>query len=398
MEDEAPTSRRARLDHSRRGRRLQILLLALVLFAGGATAYAVGRDREPSAAQSPGSTVRAGATSTLPDATGVGGGAVGPTKTDRTARRKLSNADPLRVWVGGDSLSGELGPTLGRLLAPTGVVKVSVDFKVGSGLNDNGLRNWAEHVPSQMASGNPDVAIFMIGANDASIVGGNEARWAPAYRAKVGRLMDELVGDRRRRVFWVGPPTLRDSSLDRGAKALSELMRDEARTRPDVTFVDAYTMFAAPEGGYTNRLDLSALAKSPAFGAQVPTSSLNSVLVRISDGVHFNDNGATWIAYNVARLLDAEWRIVAQSGGKPLSVTIESGGGDIPGYQPSAGSSWHPSTTTTGHGWSGSSTPSTTAPTATTPVTTVAPTTVPATTAPPTSGTTTPTTTAGGGG
>jgi hypothetical protein len=394
MEDDGPTSRRARLARVRRGRRLQILVLAVVLIAGGATAYAVGRDRDPSAAQ-PGVTTLPSTTTTGPYGSLPYGGTVAPTKTSHAPRRKLSHEDPLRVWVGGDSLSGELGPSLGNLLAPSGVVKVTVDFKVGSGLHDNGLRNWPERVPSQMADTNPDVAIFMIGANDASIVGGYESSWAPGYRDKVSRLMDALVGDHHRRVLWVGPPTLRDSTLDRGAKALSALMRDEAKAHPDVTFVDAYSMFSAPSGGYTNHLDLSALTTSPAFGAQVAAGSLADVLVRISDGVHFTDNGATWIAYNVAKLLDAEWKIVAQSGGKPISVTIESGGGDIPGYQPPQSSSqWHPSSTTTGYGSSGTGAPTSTVP-VTAPVTTVAPTTAaPTTVAPTTSPTTsaTPTT------
>lgn len=397
MDDDAPTSRRARLQSVRRGRRLQAAVLAMVVVAGGATAYAVGRERDPSAAL--GRPAPAARTSTTLGSAGAGGATSTAPRTSRSPRRTITNADPLRVWVGGDSLAGELGPSLGALLGPTGVVKVTVDFKVGSGLNDAGVRNWPERVAAQMAATNPDVAIFMIGANDAPIVGGDAARWAPAYRAKVDRLMNDLAGARNRRVLWIGPPTLRDSSLDRGAKALSDLMRQEAAPRRNVTFLDAYRMFSAPGGGYTDRIDLSALARAPAFGAEVTSTSLANVLVRIGDGVHFSTNGATWIAYNVARLLEAEWKIVAQSGGTPISVTIESGGGSIPGYTPHP-SRWRPPTTTVpDHGASGTTAPATTAPATTAPTATAPRTTAPATTVPPATSppTTGPPTTAGGG-
>ena len=72
----------------------------------------------------------------------------------------------------------------------SGIVKTVVDFKVGSGLHNNTLRNWPERIPSQMAEYSPDVAVFMIGANDASIVGSDTAAWEPEYRAKVSEMMD----------------------------------------------------------------------------------------------------------------------------------------------------------------------------------------------------------------
>ena len=265
---------------------------------------------------------------------GVRSPANSPTLRITSHRVALTPAAPLKVWVGGDSLAGELGPSLGNELAPTGIVKTVVDFKVGSGLHNNVLRNWPERIPSQMAEYSPDVAIFMIGANDASIVGSDTAAWEPEYRAKVSEMMDLLGGtNHQRTVYWVGPPTMGSSSLDPGAKALSALMADEAKHHPHVVFVNAYSMFSGPDGGYSSHLDLPALHRT-------------DVLVRISDGVHFTDAGAQWIAYNVGKLLDAQWQITKQAGGgAALSVTIESGGGSIPGgYTPTYRSHYYPTT------------------------------------------------------
>jgi hypothetical protein len=123
--------------------------------------------------------------------------------------RALSHDKPLRLWIGGDSLSGELGYQLGPMLAKLGIVKTHVDYKVSSGLANN-LRNWPEHFKEEEAQYEPEAAIFMVGANDASIVGSaTDAVGAPAweskYRAEVDEMMDLLVGGAAHRtVFWVG--------------------------------------------------------------------------------------------------------------------------------------------------------------------------------------------------
>ncbi len=314
------STRRAQLERARRRRKggaVTALAIAVVVLAAiGIGAWRINsgaKSNSQSAVSNP-----ARSTTSL-DAIGASLAKV----VGKKPPRALSHDDPLRLWVGGDSLAGELGPTLGTELAPTGIVQTTVDFRVGSGLHDNSLRNWPERAPSQMASYTPDVAIFVIGANDASIVGSDTNAWAPGYRAKVSEMMDLLGGaDHHRTVYWVGPPTMGSPSLDRGAKALGALMADEAHHHPHVVYVDAYSMFSGPDGGYSSHLNLPAALGGP------------DTLVRISDGVHFTNAGASYIAYNVAKLLDEQWQITKQSGGKAITVTVETGGGSVPGYRP----------------------------------------------------------------
>ena len=126
---------------------------------------------------------------------------------------------------------------------------------------------------------------------------------------------------------------MKSSQLERGAKALSELMADEATRHKNVVFIDAYTMFADGDGHYTNRIDIPALDKK-------------NVLVRIGDGVHFTNDGADWLAYQLSILLDEQWKITQQSGGTPIRVSIESNGGSVPGYTPRTGGRSYRTTTT----------------------------------------------------
>ena len=49
------------------------------------------------------------------------------------------------------------------------VVDATIDYKVSSGLEDQGIRDWYQHAQEKMASEDPDAVVFIIGTNDASI-------------------------------------------------------------------------------------------------------------------------------------------------------------------------------------------------------------------------------------
>lgn len=270
--------------------------------------------------------------------------------------RALSHADPLRLWIGGDSLAGSFGPALGKTASETGIVDATIDYKVSSGLEDQGVRDWFQHSQEAMASLNPDAVVFIIGTNDASMAntydsnGDGVPDWQVNYREKIDRMMETLVGgSRHRTVFWLGPPTLGDSSLDKGAALLGPVMREEAaKYAPDVVYVDTYHLFSGPDGGYSRSL---------------PDAQGNSVEMRISDGIHFTVDGAQYLSDAVWKLLNKRWHITAQADpAQPIDYTIAPGSNDyVPGvgrYRPSSGSS--SSGNSSSNGRSSTTTPSTT--------------------------------------
>lgn len=288
----------------------------------------------------------------------------------RTPPRPLSHAAPLRLWIGGDSLSGELGYTLGPILTKLGIVKTRVDYKISSGLASNGVRDWPERFAQEQLQYQPEAAIFMVGANDASIVGSavdavGAPVWEAKYRASVAEMMDLLIGGTAQRtVFWIGSPTL-DTRYDHGAKELGRVMREEAAKRPTIVYIDAYSMFS--ENGE--------------YSAYLTNAQGERVRMRISDGVHFTTAGAELLTARVYKLLNSRWNLAGQADpSQPIPYSMSSSGGSIGGTNLGNNNGSGSSTTTTPTTVAST----TTAPVATTPTTT-APTSPPTSSSPPTS-------------
>ena len=247
--------------------------------------------------------------------------------------RPLSHDNPLRLWIGGDSLSGAFGPPLGQMGGATGVVDARIDYKISSGLADQGIRDWPEHAQQEMVDHDPDHIVFIIGANDASIVntydgdGNGVDDWKVDYRKKVDEMMETFVGGARHRiVYWLGPPTMGDQSLNKGAYELGRLMRAEAaKFAPDVVYIDTYRLFADENGDYSRYL---------------PDANGEEQQMRISDGVHFSVDGANYLADKLWKRLDKRWHITGQADpSQPIDYTIAEGSNDyVPGvgvYRPS---------------------------------------------------------------
>jgi hypothetical protein len=259
--------------------------------------------------------------------------------------RPLSHAAPLRLWIGGDSLAGDLGYQLGPMVAKLGIVRAHVDYKVSSGIASNNIRNWPENFTQEESQYQPEAVIFMVGANDAAIVGNND--WETQYRSKVDHMMDLLVGGTAQRtVFWIGSPIL-GSQHNHGVEDVDRVMREEAAKRPTVVYIDAYSLFSV-NGEYS---------------AWITDTNGNQVQMRTDDGVHFTVAGAQYLAEHVFKLLDTRWNLSGQATpSTPIDYTIEPSSGTIGGVHLGNGNN--------GSGGSNTGSATTTAPTTAAPVTT----------------------------
>lgn len=280
--------------------------------------------------------------------------------------RALTCKDPLQLWIAGDSLAGSLGPSLGDMVASTGVVETTFDSRVSSGLNNAGFFDWPNHAAAELVDLKPEAVVFWIGANDAKNLPNGDG-WQSAYGEKIDEMMTLLVGNGRD-VYWVGVPTMSDSSFSKRAAKVNTVVQEVAATHPKVTYVDAYTLFADDEDGKYN--------------STLRNSDGNLVTVRAGDGVHLSPAGGDRIAEAVFFRLDATWNANGQAVKdcrQPIHQTA--GATQVNGtYRSPSGSSGATSSTTTPKSSSTITPASTTPPTTELPVDTT-----PESTAPPTS-------------
>lgn len=313
VDDELIGSRRERLRARRSWRRRTSLAAIVVLVVGTAVGAAITMSSEDPPSADPGTTAL-GPSTTITSQPAESITPIIRELSQLPAGRPLTHEDPLRLWIGGDSLAGAMGPVVGRYAEDSGVVRALVDYKVSSGIAAR-VRDWPDYAADLIADEDPEAIVFMVGANDAHIASTDLESWEPDYREDVGEMMDLLVGgDTHRTVFWVGSPPMRLSARERGIKELNRIFADEARSRPDVVYVDAYAMFEGPNGGYDDSIE-------------IPGEGL--ARVRIGDGVHLTTAGAEWLGFNAWKLVDERWDVgqYAQPD-LPIDYRTEPGGND----------------------------------------------------------------------
>lgn len=277
--------------------------------------------------------------------------------------RPLTPDDPLRLWIAGDSLAGSLGPSLGEMTAETGVVQPVFDSRVSSGLNSPEFVDWPEHATEELARLQPEAIAFVIGANDAKVLPDSDD-WQDEYAQKVDEMMRLLVGNGRD-VYWVGVPPMSDSSFSERAQEVNTIVQEVATGHPEVTYVDAHTLFSDDDGDYASSL---------------PDQDGDTVLLRGGDGVHLTAEGGDLMAAAVFYRLDATWDITGQARpDRPKEVVQTPGSSQIEGtYRPPSSSS------SSSGGSSSATTTPTTPPDTTPPETTPTETTEPPSSTPPT--------------
>ena len=301
-------SRREQRSRRRRiWRRSLIVGLVVALLAAG-TAYAVtgplqDDDRGGHRASRPGPT-------SIP---------VAGTAAAQTCRAPLNPDDPLRLWIGGDSLAGSLGPSLGRRTGNSGVVQPVFDSRPSSGLLSPDFVNWPQHGADDMALYKPEVTVFIVGANDARNLpegATSDPRWRAQYSALVEEMLT-IIGGNGRAVYWVGAPVMADAAYSERVQGVDDVFREVAAKHSDVTYIDAYSLFSAPDGTFASML--------PVRGGKV-------VRVRAADGIHLTPEGGDLLAETVFERLDPACRITQQAVPGEVKTTIEvPGSSSVPG-------------------------------------------------------------------
>jgi hypothetical protein len=283
---------------------------AVGLVTAGATTFVLADSLDNGESAAPSSTTSPTATSTTKPATAP-------------CRSPLTVDDPLRLWVGGDSLSGSLGPSLGKQVSETGIVLTTYDSRVSSGLASPEFFDWPKQATTELADVDPEIVVFIIGANDYNIARSQpvdengEPTWKAGYRLQIEQMLDILDGDGTRPVYWVGAPTIQEKRKDDGAVQVNEVAQSVISSHDDVTYVDSYKLFSGPDGK---------------FAANLPGVNGKTVRVRAGDGLHLTPAGGDLLARPVFDMIDRRCHLEEQSVPDHTQPIIQTkGSGQVPG-------------------------------------------------------------------
>jgi hypothetical protein len=222
--------------------------------------------------------------------------------------RVPTTAEPLRLWVGGDSMAQVFGQSVVAKAVARGDIAATLDYRISTGLTRPDFFDWPSHLQDSVLPTKPEVIVIMFGANDAQSMDVNgkaepvrSPAWQGEYRRRVAAVMDQLGGDGRL-VVWVGQPIMRDSEFSEREKILDAIFADEAGRRPWIRFVDTRPILSTDGTSYNAYL-------SGGDGAPV--------LMRQGDGIHLTRAGGDRVANAVLGVVAAEIAKAAGPGGLP---------------------------------------------------------------------------------
>jgi len=203
---------------------------------------------------------------------------------------KPTKKHPLRVYFGGDSLSGMPGMWLGLLRQKDGLAKVKADYVESSRLTYGEPVDWPAHLKQQMSNGHYDVGVFMIGANDSGmpmIAGGKSVMypkkaWLDEYEQRAKQIATIMLRAGVKRVYWVGMPIMPSSSESKKMRDLNKIFEEVAASSPDIEYIDSYDLLSTKGGDFNASL-------------------------RSGDGVHYTDTGAKTVAKAVWKAIKQDW-------------------------------------------------------------------------------------------
>ena len=204
--------------------------------------------------------------------------------------------NPLRIWIGGDSVSQVLGQQTAKAAESTGLFKATLDGRVSTGLAVPSFFNWPEHFAKDVVPvGEPnpyDVMVLQFGANDGQNIQLDDGtvlkrftpEWYAEYQSRVGKTMDLLKSpDNDRLILWTAPPPMGPNTGVHGQDKIGWIIWTEAQKRPWVRFTDFWPFFTDANLNFQHSL---ANADGQVRG------------MRQKDDVHFSDAGgarAGWV-------------------------------------------------------------------------------------------------------
>jgi hypothetical protein len=209
----------------------------------------------------------------------------------------------VNLFVTGDSEAQFVGEVLTDML-PSDLFDVSVVARNATGLTNPEFFNWEINARQEIAARHPDAVVMVIGGNDGFNVAVNGQLFAPdtpqwqlEYARRTAVVMQELGSNGTRPVYWVPPPTARDTEFNKIFASQNKAVEQAARAVPGARYVDIYSTLN--HGRYSDVLKIDG----------------RKVLARQADGIHFSRAGAVAPARLILRAMGRDYEVLRNAPG-----------------------------------------------------------------------------------
>jgi uncharacterized protein len=213
----------------------------------------------------------------------TGSAAILKRKARREAKpvwRQPTAGQPLDLLVTGDSEADLVGLRMADLDTDD-LLEVETVARNGTALTNPGFFNWELNAEQEMSARDPEAVVMLIGANDGFNVdvGGElfapgTPEWEAEFARRVAVVMKTLGGDGDRPVYWVPPPTARDTTYNEIYRSQNRAVKRAAESVEGARYVDVFSTIN--HGEYSDQVEVDG----------------RRILGRQSDGIHFNREGA----------------------------------------------------------------------------------------------------------
>lgn len=201
-----------------------------------------------------------------------------------------------RILILGDSMiTGGFGLFLARSLGRELGYDVTRRGRPSTGLARPDFFDWMREAERVVGEEPFDASLVMFGGNDAQGLrtpgGGwirwHEEGWTQEYARRVAALA-ELLAPGGQQLFWVGMPVMEPERLQARMPRINTIVRAEMAIRRRSEFIDTWSLLAAPDGSFTNRMEITEA-----------DGTVRRVRTRGRDGIHLTVAGARILADHV---------------------------------------------------------------------------------------------------
>jgi len=214
------------------------------------------------------------------------------------------------IAVFGDSLADGIWGAFYRTLQRDRRFEILRRARASTGIARPDYYDWNQELATFLLEDPIDAAVFALGLNDmqAMYIARNQHHtfrseaWNDEYRARVSRLMEQLV-DAGVPTYWVGLPIMRSGNYSGNIAHLNTMFEPLADAYDGVEFVPMWDLTADANGAYS---------------AYLEDEEGRNRLMRANDGIHFTPRGYELLSRAImtamARDLPIFQEMMAESG------------------------------------------------------------------------------------